>query len=77
MTIPDDLVKYVTPKGIWYYLRLREFCDVGQRKKITTRELKVNRTTAAKNNFVLQKFGFIKVETMRGYRKGNIYEILR
>lgn len=77
MTIPDDMIDVLTPKGIWYYLRLRQFLDVGQRGKLTFRKLAVNRATGSKNNFILEKFGFIRVEHNRGATHANIYEILR
>ena len=77
MTIPDDLIDCLSPKGIWYYMRLRQFLDVGQRGKISFKRLAVNRVTGTKNNFLLEKFGFIRVEQGRGYNQANIYTILR
>ena len=77
MQIPDDLGTYVTPWGVWYYLQLRRHMEVGQTKRLTFKRLKVNRVSGTKNNWLLEKFGFIRVEQGRGKRNGNTYTILK
>lgn len=77
MTIPDDLSEKLPPYGVWYYLRLREFLEVGQVGRLTFRKLRVNRMSGLRNNWLLQEFGFIKVKEGVGKRTGNTYKILR
>lgn len=76
MQIPDELSQFVTPWGIWYYMRLRQFVEVGESRRLSFKKLKVNRVSGVKNNWLLEKFGFIKVEHEKG-KYGNIYTILK
>ena len=75
--IPDDLIDVLSPSGVVYYIRLRRFIKVGQKKQISYRKLGVNRALATKNNFVLEKFGYLRFERGFGKNQPNTYEILK